>query len=246
VIDVGSESGASNVLSHTTEQPLPGITGIAGDGTYYIRVRSANAPAGPASLPTNEVALVVGCSGPTAPPTGLQASVYPAGLVELTWTPPPFTVPNSYVLEAGLSSGATDITASVNGSVTGFGTFAPPGTYFVRVRTTNGCGTSAPSSEIFFTVGLPDFVPPAPTGLTATVVGSTVTIQWTPSPGVLGYRLEVGSQPGLADLATLPLTASTFAVSGVPDGFYYARVRAANATGLGPASSEFVIVVPPQ
>jgi len=33
-----------------------------------------------------------------------------------------------------------------------FSTNAPPGTYYVRVRATNACGTSAPSNEILVNV----------------------------------------------------------------------------------------------
>jgi hypothetical protein len=36
--------------------------------------------------------------------------------------------------------------------VTSVGTPAPPGTYFVRIRAQNACGTSAPSNEQAITV----------------------------------------------------------------------------------------------
>ena len=57
---------------------------------------------------------------------------------------------SSYVLEAGSSPGLSDLltvdlhTAST--SVTG--EHLTPGTYYVRIRATNACGTSAPSNDV--------------------------------------------------------------------------------------------------
>jgi hypothetical protein len=40
----------------------------------------------------------------------------------------------------------------LDGGSRAFSTNAPPGTYYVRVRAANACGTSGPSSEIVVSV----------------------------------------------------------------------------------------------
>jgi Fibronectin type III domain len=95
--------------------------------------------------------------------------------------------------------------------------------------------------------------PPAPTGLTArvepTTVASKVTLAWTPpavSEPILGYVIEAGSAPGLANLARVQIagTLPTYAAFGVPPGTYYVRVRAVSAGGTGPPSNEVQLPVP--
>jgi hypothetical protein len=89
--------------------------------------------------------------------------------------------------------------------------------------------------------------PPAPAGLTATVVGRQVTLTWSAgarSPLLTGYDLEVGSAPGASDLVRVPVTATSFAAAGVPSGAYYVRVRARNYAGQSAASNEILVTVP--
>lgn len=79
-------------------------------------------------------------------------------------TPSPFSVSQSgrfvvlgwagvlgateYVVEAGSAAGATDLLVAPVGAVTSVSTTAPPGTYFVRVRARNSCGTTDASNEV--------------------------------------------------------------------------------------------------
>jgi hypothetical protein len=92
-------------------------------------------------------------------------------------------------------------------------------------------------------------VPPgAPRNLTRLVTGNTVALSWA-QPDTGGspthYRLEVGfasgaADAGLFDLGTSPLLA---VFGGVPNGTYYARLRAVNDAGVSAASNEVQIVV---
>lgn len=61
-----------------------------------------------------------------------------------------------------------------------------------------------------------------------------------------GIEIALGSAPGLADLARLPLPAgeTTLVVPNVPPGTYSVRVRSVNATGPGEPSNELTVVVP--
>jgi hypothetical protein len=90
--------------------------------------------------------------------------------------------------------------------------------------------------------------PGAPSSLAAFVTGSSVTLTWTPPTSGLPlthYVLELGSTPGGSQFAPLNLSAALTSITfiGAPNGTFYARLRAANAQGLSPASNEAVIVV---
>lgn len=89
-------------------------------------------------------------------------------------------------------------------------------------------------------------VPTAPTGLTAQVIGSTVTLSWNAAFGdPTGYLVEAGSRPGLSNLGQLPIAGATttLAVPGVPPGNYFVRVRAGNVFGSSSASADVVVGV---
>jgi glucose/arabinose dehydrogenase len=184
-------------------------------------------------------------------PSGLVGLVS-GSVVTLEWNAPSTGgPPTGYIVEAGSRPGLNDIASIPTGSAA---TIRPVsgvaiGTYFVRVRSTNGAGTSAPSNEAIVPVGpLPPLVPGAPSSLTSAVLGSSVTLSWTaPATGGLPitYVVEAGTGPGLADLANFSTlsTETAFTAGGVGTGSYYVRVRAANGTGTSGPSNEVVAVV---
>ena len=154
VIEAGSSSGLANLASFSTGNSLTTFTatGVAA-GTYYVRVRAVDSSvtAGP---PSNEVVVVVGGSGcvPPGAPTGLTTTTNTGGTVGLRWNAAS-GVPTSYGLEAGSAPGTANLANTDVGAVTTFtATGVGPGTYFVRVRAKNACGTSAPSNEVTIVV----------------------------------------------------------------------------------------------
>ncbi|MGE0361453.1 MAG: YncE family protein [Vicinamibacterales bacterium] len=90
--------------------------------------------------------------------------------------------------------------------------------------------------------------PPLAPVLSATVTGARVDLQWTlpaASPPAAGYRLDVGSGPGLADITAFTLGAqSALVVPAAPAGRYYVRLVANNAAGASLPSNELVVDVP--
>src|SRR6266536_2880460 len=146
-------------------------------------------------------------TAPPFAPGGLTQSVTDS-TVTLRWTAgasiggDPVT---SFIVEAGSTSGASDITDNFDtGSsqpvfiVTGVGA----GTYFVRVRARSASGISAPSNEVIVVVaplsGTCSGLPGAPSGLTSSVSGSTVSLMWTVPTGSCvqtTYIIEAGSVP---------------------------------------------------
>ena len=88
---------------------------------------------------------------------------------------------------------------------------------------------------------------PLPPVLEARVGGGSVTLSWAlldRSPMVTGYRVDVGTAPGLANLGSFTVGAESFAAAGVPRGRYYVRVRAVNVNGTSPPSNERIVDVP--
>lgn len=246
VIRAGTAAGLFNLANFDTGTLSTSLSTSVPNGTYFVRVHARNAfGLGPAS---NEVSFTVGpqqCTAPPSPPGNLVAAVSGVA-VTFSWSASAGAA--SYVLEAGSAPGLADLTAVNVGTSTGFAASAPPGTYYVRVRGSNACGSGGPSNEATVVLGTAVVLPGAPSTPTFTVDGlRTVTITWTP-PATGGpatsYLLEAGSAPGRTDIAVAAVSGTTLVAPGVPPGVYHVRVRAVNAAGQGPPSGSVAISVP--
>lgn len=153
---------------------------------------------------------------------------------------------SEYVLEAGTTAGATDIGTLSTGLQTSFSAPVAAGRYYLRVRARNASGLGPASSEASVLVGAAT-PPPPPQGFVATSAGGTVTLQWTAPVGgaPLGYQVEAGSQPGLANIAVFSVSGTSLMVGGVPPGVYYVRVRALGPAGASAPSTEATLVIQP-
>lgn len=104
----------------------------------------------------------------------------------------------------------------------------------------------APAAGVIFAVWGAE--PQAPVLAPPVVTGNAVSLTWTlpaESTAVTAYRLEAGSQPGLANILTSSLgPGGSFGAAGVPPGRYYVRVRAVNANGVSAPSNEVTVDVP--
>jgi predicted phage tail protein len=191
-----------------------------------------------------------GCGiSPPDPPAGLRVSTVGSAL-NLSWTSPSSgSARSGFVVQIGKTSGASDVLNQRIDNVRSFQTATlPGGTYFVRVRALNGAGISTPSNEVTAAVGLSPTLPGPPRNLSASVSGNTVSLSWSaPATGgtALQYRLLAGTAPGSANAGEFSLASSLNAVAfpNVPNGIYYARLRAVNAAGTSEASNEVTIVV---
>lgn len=207
-------------------------------GPLFLRVRAAGS-----TEVSNEI--VAGCVAPPLPPTALTTAMN-GTMLTLSWTAPAEAV-TGYVLSAGTAAGLRNVvTTALPGATTSVSGTVPGGSFYARVQATNACGASAPSGEVFFTIGAADPLPAAPTAVTATLLGSTLTLSWTaPAGPVTGYVLEAGSAPGLANIGAATIGPSpSFVIPGVPAGLYYVRVRAITSAGSGPPSADVVPRVP--
>lgn len=173
LIEAGSGSGLANLANVVTNNTATSFaTSGVSNGTYYVRVRAQNASG--TSGASNESILVVGsaaCTSAPNAPSGLTI-VTSGSTVTLTWSAPAGGCPStSYLLQAGSSTGTSDLANSVVGAGTSYvATGVGAGTYYVRVRASNAYGTSAGSNEAVATVtaGTPT---PVPGGVGGTWIG---------------------------------------------------------------------------
>jgi predicted phage tail protein len=219
---------------------------------------SASSAFGPAGCPTRTTTsrlLPASTGAPIIapnPPTSLTATVS-GSVVTLNWSAPVGgDAPTSYQIQAGSSSGQTNIATFDTGTTsTTLAIFnVPAGTYFVRVRGVNSAGASGASNEIQVVVGgTPPCSPVSPpSGLIATINGGTVTLSWTaPTTGCTptSYIIQAGSAPGLTNLANFDTgsPATTFTATNVPAGTYYVRIQSAAPGNLSPSSTEIAFTV---
>jgi hypothetical protein len=222
--------GATNVRA----VPVPPTI----SGTFAVRVTAGNSE-GPslASLPFTFT--VVGLTAP-APPT-LTAAQVATNPVDLSWAPGAGGgAPDGYVIQAGTSTGASDLASANLGLTTTLSAVAPLGVrLFVRVVARNAVGSAA-SNEISFTVAPPS----APVLQPAVVTGSTVDLTWS-GPPAASYVLRVRTSPNGTVIASVPVgTVTAITVPAVASGTYYVTVVAALGGTTSAESNQIVVVVP--
>jgi hypothetical protein len=147
----GMSPGQSDVFDGDVGS-LPSITATdIGDGSYFVRVHAVGATGGE-SAASNEVRVDVGavstCVALPAPSS--LARTVAGALVTLTWNA--VLGATGYVVEAALTAGGATI-ATIETASPSLMASAPPGTYFVRVRSRSSCGTGAASAPITVAVG---------------------------------------------------------------------------------------------
>ena len=217
-------------------------------GAVMAATPRASCTSGTPSLDADDIAGIRAvyadiASGPAPPhaPTAITSSAV-LNAVTLQWTPAATGgAVQTYKLEAASSPGGPNFlnppftTTSSSLQVSG----VPEGRYFVRVRASNPWGDSGVSPETQVVVG-PCTVPSAPSGLTGTVNGRTVSFTWTaPTQGLIqSYQLSAGFSSGQSDVAILPGLTSTSFSTDAPDGTYFVRVAAVNVCGIGPATPD--------
>lgn len=143
LVEAGTTLGATNVGTFAVTGTTLAADGVP-PGGYYVRIRARNANG--TSAPTGDYGIAVGCSFPVAPQT--PTATVAGQTVTLGWTVASGTART--ILEAGQASGFVMPLVSLPFDAPQAGVAfpgVPPGTYYVRTRAANACGTSAPSAE---------------------------------------------------------------------------------------------------
>jgi hypothetical protein len=172
LIEAGSGPGLSNLASLNTGSMANTLTVAAVPaGTYHVRVRAIG-PDNRPGPPSNEITVTVsGCTAAPGAPSNLNAQVS-GNQVVLTWTGTGSDPASIHSIEVGSGPGLVDVIVFDTGSAAQrLSATAPNGTYYVRVRGRNACGTSGASNEILVRVpGAGGTTAPQPT-------------PWTTPPG---------------------------------------------------------------
>jgi Tol biopolymer transport system component len=123
----------------------------------------------------------------------------------------------------------------------------------LTVSFTSGASNLVPndtnhSPEIF--VNATATPPGAPKGLVAVPNGSTLALSWSVPAGggaALAYSIEAGTASGLSNLANFSTSnaQTSFFATGVGNGLYFIRLRAANGHGTSGPSNEVQVRVGP-
>jgi hypothetical protein len=151
LLEAGTAPGLSN-LYNASVGAVTALSAQVGNGTYFVRVRGRGLD-GAITAPSNEISFLVGaagqatCSAPPTPPVGLAGSI--AGTqASVQWTAGQGAT--SYLVQAGSAPGLSDVYYGNVGAVVSVSAEVQPGfSAYVRVVAVNGCGQSAPSTEIF-------------------------------------------------------------------------------------------------
>ena len=181
------------------------------------------------------------------PPESLTAAVT-GNTVALAWTAPSSGgPPSSYLVDVAFAPNAAAVATFPVSGTSVVATAVPSGVYFVRVRAINVDGVSGPSNEVAVSVPIACPTPPnAPAIVNFSVFGRFATVNWMPAAGGCpagSYSIQVGSAPGLVDLAIINAGALTTLTAAAPFGTYYVRVVAQNGAGASPPSNEVTINV---
>jgi hypothetical protein len=154
-VEVASSGSANFATLRRVTFPELAATNVP-SGTWAVRVRAVTD--GGRSAPSNVVTVpTTPCHAAPGAPSNLVSlgtSVF-APIGRLQWSPPSTGGAEGYVIEAGLTSAASDVRIASPGPGLAFEAPAPPGIYFARVRARNACGESAPSNEVVVFVPSP-------------------------------------------------------------------------------------------
>ena len=194
---------------------------------YIVLARSADNISEPSNTAVMEA---------PAPATGVSASV-DSGAVSLSWEAPAMGATGSYLVQRMASSGEWTQVAEAAETTHVDDTAPADDSYTYRVQHRNQYGGSAwATSNQVTLLGLP----PKVTGVSATVSGDDIVVNWdTPGTGAVAtYQVSYGPQDSEErDSASVTAPATSFTHSGNTEGVTYEyTVRALNEAGDGPWS----------
>jgi hypothetical protein len=241
---------------------------LAAGTTYYFAVRAYDA-AGGLSPRSEEVFATTPAPTPTPPPPPPVWDTTPDAFAftALTRVSPGAVVTSNPITVSGINRAAPIAITGGQFSVSGGAFTSGPATVTngqtvvvrvnsasdyataVRARVTIGgvsgdfrVMTEPPRGRKSARPGLPK----PPRSVVPTVRDDRVIeLGWDPSEGdAAGYRVEVGSARGLADVSSFTTgVTSRFALRDLAPGTYYLRVRGVTAAGAGEASKEVVVTI---
>ena len=263
-VEIGTSSGSSSVGVFSTTTTNYSTTLAA--GTYFARVKGKDA-SGAVGAASNEVTFTITVTlnvtgtweGPTPEGTTvgfiissnnittlLLGGIYAGGSCRSITHLPGLSIP---VTAAGFSRAATtigDFTFTIEGT---FASSTSASGTLQLTKTTPGCAGSFSGSWTANNLGVgAPFLPGPPSNFARMITGTSVTFTWTaPSSTVTGgadsYDVEIGTVSGGTDIGVFNTTSLNYTTTLPLGGPYFARVRARNASGTSPASTQLTFSI---
>jgi hypothetical protein len=263
MIEVGSAPGLANLGRYPSTTTNFG--GAAPNGIYYVRVRSLDANGVQSAQTSNEsVATVTPSGGPLTfnapqPPNGRVGDAYFFSFCGL---------PDSNGANCAGGANLFGGVGPYHFQLDTFGGFPPIG----LILAPNGALSGTPSGRVTnhtFKVCAVDttgtnrcptvtisilpregsectVAPAPPTGVSVSVTGTTVAVNWSGANGATSYVLEAGTVPGSTNAFNSDIgNLTSLTAPGIPLGTFYIRIRAKNACGTSAVSSEVTARVGP-
>lgn len=178
-------------------------------------------------------------------PTGLYIASVRGNVATLRWNPPQLgPSPDTYVMEGGVSAGQTLAQVPTGSAAPSFTITAPNGSFYLRMRSSQGGQLSLPSNEVRLHINS-TLKPSAPTNVQGAVKGSALWLAWKNTfTGGTPTRLELDVTGPVTATLPLPLTEAFSLPSGLPKGTWTFRLRALNAAGSSSQSSSVSVTSP--
>lgn len=250
-LDVSTNSTFTAILGSYNNITVSGtsydITGLNPGIRYFYRVRAAN-PGGISSNSSSSNVITI-----SLPPTALAANPISTTSFTAKWNFA--TGASSYKFDlsldpnfssyVGLYNNFNLSSSSASLSVSGL---EAGSTYYYRLRTFNGSGTSENSNVITVTT-----VPSAVTDLTVNQnTISSFVLNWNSVTGASGYKVDISTVSNFSSLVSpynnYDVTVDSLLISGLIAGTkYFYRLRAYTSGGLGAYTSDashFTFTIP--
>ena len=169
-------------------------------------------------------------TAPGSPTAQIQATMQSANTALVTWQTTNATSVSINGVAVGASGSDTQtVTESTTYTITATGATG---------ETVRATATVSPTK-------VP--APTPPTALTADIAGPKVTLNWRPGAGgsaATEYLLYIGTSPWGRDVISGYSVGDALTISGhLPNGRYYARVRARNAGGTSTSSNQVSFII---
>lgn len=234
-----TEMPPGKITSHTR---LPArLSGLQANRTYQVKARAKNRGGFGAWSEAVQLTTL-----PSRSPRDLEVSGVQSREVVINWGSLPGIKGVRY--DVRYAPGRKDWTmiTGLEMPTVNLTELAPEQNYRVQVRGQNNSGAGPWSGEKSFRTPT---APPgaAPKGLRASeVTDISAVITWQRQAGVLGYRLNVGTNNDATNRLEKQLTATEFLLRGLmPETTYYAKVNSRNRSGDGPSSETIIITTRP-